>query len=847
MIKKLVIVLILIGGVNAPLFSQWSKLRGKKKEIKAEAAKDSTKKKKDDYEKLLKDATVKKGFFNIIEKEQKYYFEIPNDMLGRDLLLSNRVTATSNNKDVSAGQIPKDPFLITFTKDEHKVYLHQYLTNFICDPNESIYEAYKRNNLTPILKAFDIKACNQDSTSTVIEVTSFFSSNEKCISPFMEASILDAIMKTKKMSGTFQKAPSHIKGIKAFEKNVQIKSSLSFLVSGDPFTCEVTRNIILLREKPYQPRISDDRVGYFSTYKGIYTTKEDKIIDRRYIHRWDLQPKDADREKFLNGELVEPQKPIVFYVDPCFPEKWKKYIKLGIEDWQKAFEKVGFKNAIQAREYPDDPNFDPDDITNSCFRYVVTRVANAMGPSYVDPRSGEILSADVLFYHNVISLLHKWRFVQTAAVDPKVRQDTFDEETMGESLRYVAAHEIGHCIGLMHNMGASFSYPVDSLRSSSFTHKYGTTPSIMDYARNNYVAQPGDKDVSLIPPLLGVYDYYAIKWGYQLINEANNEEDEKTVLNQWILDAQGDPMLRYGAQQFLEVNDPRSLNEALGNDAIKAGNYGIANLKVIMNNLKAWTTTDNETYKLMQQMHKEVFVQFNRYMGHAKVNLGGIYENEIVAGDNQKAYEFVSKAKQKESLMWILNSVYEMENWLVPDDVQFYSSFGNDPVSQYQNMTVERLLGTPILAKLATAEKQIPKKAYSQRQYINDMYDFIFRKTKKHQRLNYNDRQMQYTFVKAMLRLGNYDNVTLSQGRGFWDEEETLPCFNVNCQHHHADETHIISRSKESDVKINVRPIVQYYLKRTKALLQQASKTTNLDDRIHYEHIVDELNKMYRN
>ena len=383
------------------------------------------------YADILKDAEVHEGMFKIFKKKQKVYFEIPQSLLNKDMLLSSRVTATSNNTDVSGGEMPLHPLLVKFTRDEEQVYLHRLSPLNQCDPMSPIYQSLQRNNVDPIMEAFKIVCGNADSTGVVIDVSFFFCSDQKELSPFKPRTPLSFILGENPLEGSFSSDKSTILEVKSFPLNLNIKSRLVYTVDDYPFTAIMTRSIILLPDKPMRPRISDVRIGYFPLRKHIYTEKVDELKKVDYIQRWRIEPKDEDVERYRNGELVEPKKPIVWYVDPAIPERWRKYIKLGVEDWQAAFEEIGFKNAIVAKDYPaDDPNFDPDDIRYSCYRYITTETANSMGPAWIDPRSGEIIQADVLFYHNVIKLLHNWQFVQLAQVDPKVREKVFDEETM---------------------------------------------------------------------------------------------------------------------------------------------------------------------------------------------------------------------------------------------------------------------------------------------------------------------------------------------------------------------------------------------------------------------------------
>lgn len=715
------------------------------------------------YRSLTAGYTRKTGLMNVYRQGDNYLFEIPQTLLGKDLLLTSRVATTSNNAGSVAGQMPHSPVLITLSVQGERLYMHKKVYKTLCDPTSSLQASFNRNFTNPIWKSFKIKGTSAEG-DVLVDLSSLFENDVKELNPFCSGA--------KNGGGGSQVGDlCMIMGVKTFPKNLQVRSQLGYNSGGEPLTVTMLRNIILLPEQPMRPRLADPRIGYFDEKKEYFTDKEDGVTSFSYIKRWDIRP--TDSAAYARGELVEPSKHIVFYVDTAIPRKWRPYIKQGICDWNKAFKQIGFKDVIVVKDYPaNDPDFDPDDIRYNCYRMITTKVENSVGPSCSDPRTGEIIQADVLFYYNSVKLLHNWEFVQTGAVDPRARAKVFDSDMTGNSLRYVAAHEVGHTLGLLHNFRASSTIPVDSLRSATFTATYGTTPSIMDYARYNYVAQPGDKGVNQRPPHLGVYDAYALAWGYKPIFEAKTPQDEQPVLNRWIREKEGNRMYVYGPQYFFNSVDPSCQSEDLGDNAVKAGTYGINNLKYIMKHLNEWCVEEGKDYQRLQEAYTNLTNQLQTYLYHAVMYVGSIYMDEPVAGDGKRNFHFTDKKIQQEALQFVLKNIYDMPAWLLNKDI--INKIG--PVVSVTNLqarVLKSLFAKPVSSVMALNEQLEPATAYTYRQYMMDLYNAVWSKSMRGGSPDIYERQLQNVYLSSLLRL--------LPGKG--DDKKAAPSYLQTIQH----------------------------------------------------------------
>ena len=675
-------------------------------------------------------ARTTNGLFKTHKVDDKWYFEIPDSLLNREMLVVTRLAKAPVGVKVGNQQYGGEELNEQVWKWERRgkqVYIRvpSYATK--ADANSDMYQSVQNSNLAQILASFEIKSYNKDTTGVVIDVTDFYNGD------IMAIGATDAIRKAYKIT-VYDATRSYIDTVKTFPINVEVKTAKTYRAAESPtdnsngaVTFEFNTSMLLLPKVPVKARIMDSRVGYFGQSQIDYGSDAQKAERTAYIHRWNLVPKDTNAYK--RGELVEPVKPIVIYIDPATPKKWVPYLIQGINDWQVAFEAAGFKNAIIGKEAPtpqQDPEFSVEDSRYSVVRYFASDIANAYGPHISDPRTGQILETHIGWYHNVMNLLRNWYFVQTAAINPDVRKAKFSDAQMGELIRFVSSHEIGHTLGLPHNFGSSYAYPVDSLRSKAFTDKHGTAPSIMDYARFNYIAQPGD-GVTKLHPQIGEYDKWSIKWGYSWLPGNKTAEQEKEVLNQWVLKNAGNPLYFYGRQGT--SLDPRLQSEDLGDNAMKASNYGIANLKRILPNVEKWTFQKGKDYSDLKEIYTEIIGQYNRYMGHVLTNVGGMSENFKTYDQSGAVYSYLPKAKQKEAIAFFGQQLFTTPLWLINNDQ--LSKFDNgtllNRIKSVQANTLANILSAPRIARLLDNEtKNGTAKAYTLPELFTDLNTSVF-------------------------------------------------------------------------------------------------------------------------
>ena len=717
------------------------------------------------------------GLMTVHKVEDKWYFEIPDSIFGRDILVSTRYSKTSAGGNYGGEQVN----LQTIRWDKgpsHTVFLKVLtIVNVAADSSQPIAQAVRNSNFNPIAAAFDIKAYGKSADSSsgtvVIEVTDFFKGDNQIVS-------LPPAIKRRFNLAAISPERSYIESIHTFPINTEIRTVKTFTPSPVPaapaaggrapagalpaeeaagvVTMELNNSFLLLPKEPMRKRLFDPRVGYFASEYTVYGDDQQRIDVSVFIHHWRLEPKDEDIDKWKRGELVEPKKQIVYYIDPATPKRWRPYLIAGINDWQAAFEKAGFKNAIVGKEWPEnDKTMSLEDARFSVIRYFASDIENAYGPNVADPRSGEILESHIGWYHNVMKLVHDWYMIQTAAVDPRARMMKYDDALMGDLVRFVSSHEVGHTLGLRHNMGSSSKTPVEKLRDKAWVEANGHTASIMDYARFNYVAQPEDNITAKgLYPRIGDYDKWAILWGYKGIPDTKDEEEDKKVLNKWIIDSlKSNPRLWFGGegQNF----DPRAQTEDLGDNSMKASEYGIRNLKRILPNLPEWTREEADRYDNLDEMYSNLVQQFARYMGHVTKNVGGVEETFKSVEQPGDVYEATPKATQKEAVDFLNKQLFATPAWLLNKDIlnKFSNPGTEESLSTVQANTLKSLLSAARLYRLTVCTGRYGSSAYSVDDLLTDAKKGVWTELATGATIDIFRRGLQKVYVESLISLVN--------------------------------------------------------------------------------------------
>ena len=770
-------------------------------------------------------AEVDKGLFTIYQSGESLFYEIPDSLFGRDMVILSRIAKTAQGLGWGGDRLAPQQ-VVHWEHRNGKVFLRGVSYDNTADENLPIYQAVQNSNFPPIIQSFNV--VERRDGSVVIDVSDLYLSDLRVFG-------LQNRHRQQFNVRSFDRNRSFFEFAKSFPENIEIRTVMTYNADNPPsqqrtgsISLEVNHSMVLLPEEPMRPRLFDERVAMISIQQTDYGSDAQYSKTNRYVTRFRLEPSDMDA--FERGELVEPIKPIVFYIDPATPEIWRPYFKAGVDEWNEAFEAAGFKNAIRAEMAPvDDPDFSLLDARYSVIRYVANPIHSAnAGPDVIDPRSGETIRAHMNMYHNVMKRLHWWSVSQTGPRNPEVQKLHVSTEEMGEYLRYVVSHEMAHALGYPHNQRGNTAYSIDDLRSPEFTNAHGNSSSVVGRTRFNYVAQPEDGDVK-IHRKVGEYDLWSVKWAYTPLPQVDTAEEERPILNEWILERADDPAMQfgYGRDDF----DPTQTTESIGSDWVRASELGMKNLHRVVPNLIGWMGEEGDTYHEIMKRYMQLYVHWGRMTERVITAIGGSREEHKTVGQPGEVYTALTKEDQQRSMAFLDEHLFATPEWLLDKElVRKFEHVGTvERVRWYQVTGLNALLSPHRLERLVEQHAMLGDETYGPAGMLDDLRGSIWKELHGADRVDTYRRNLQRAYIDRLEYL--LSEATAEAPNPPADYRPDLGFVELRTDFH----------IQQSDI----RPLIVEQLEELQSEIESAlSNTSDRYTRTHYNYVLKRIGEL---